>query len=328
VAELSSRLESVEKDLAAQRSSRQPEDRTLQRRVEALEEQLASATAALDAARRATTVSPAAASSAPASGKAADAKPADAATKSEAAAIADALKSSKPGSPEHLDALRKLADWLVRFAGPPPVEAEIAWAEGLVNGEGRRGRITVAEAAELMPQLDSAAPGSAARPGLAIAVGAGFAKDARLASLLDRFTANTEPAVHDRLLSLLDHTPSAAFSGYVLRMIREEKDRAVLSNVLDVDRIQAATTNDNALRFAEALEARLGDRALADRNRSRAMRAIGIAGLRTPQACAEILERVAERETDAALAEKCRSAAASLTAGNSSVNSLENTFGK
>jgi RNA polymerase sigma-70 factor (ECF subfamily) len=310
VARLEERLDRIEKGAAAAKPVRGGDDRGLARRLDAVEARLDESARAPAAATVATAASKTAAS--PATNDKPDVRAAKGESKKDHDEIVDALKS-RPGSPEHLAALRRLAEWLVKSAGPPPVDAEIAWAEGLLEQQGRSGRVTPAEAAELAPTLEGLPQDHAARAGLACAVAGGWANDERLGGLLARFAANTEKRVHQRLLAMLDHFPSGAFSDYVLRLVREERDPDVLGSAMNVDRVEAATTAQTAVRFMQAVEGRIADGRLDAKMRMRAGAAIAVAGLRAPDAGAELLGRLAGRDADSTVADRFRQGADALT---------------
>jgi len=324
VARLEERLDRIEKSAAAAKPSRSGDDRGLARRLDAVE-------ARLDEQARAPATTPVAtkagAAPAPSLSPPKNEFEVKAAkdTKKDHDDIVAALKS-KPGSPEHLAALRLLADWLVKSAGPPAVDKEVWWAQGLFDSEARAGRVTPAEAGELVRTLDGIAPGNAARPGIAGAIAGGWAADPRLADFLARFATNSEPQVHGEFLVLLDHHPSAAFSDYVMRLVREERDPGVLASAFRNDRVVAATTAESALRFAQAVDARMLDGSLDARMRSHAACAVAVAGLRAPDSCAELLGRIAGRESDARLAQSCRDAASALTDKSATAKTLDSLF--
>jgi RNA polymerase sigma factor (sigma-70 family) len=326
LAAIQARLDRMEKAVASIPQPRGGSDRALAHRVEALEARLEGKDAAPAAAAKEAAPSQPTDPTKSVSAKAARKSPEDSAeAKADRDAIADGLKP-KPGSAEHLAALRQLAEWLIANAGPPAVEAEIAWAQSLLDKEARAGRITAAEAGELNGFLDRVAPGSAARPGIAIAVAGGWAKDGQLGNFLARFSANSEPKVHTALLALLDHHPSAPFSDYVLRLVRDERDATVLASVLDADRIQAATNADNAVTFAQAADARLLDGSLDAKARRSAACAVAVCGLRAPDAVIELLGRIGARDSDPRVQDGCRVAAAALGDRTATVKSLEKLF--
>jgi hypothetical protein len=157
-------------------------------------------------------------------------------------------------------------------------------------------------------------------------VAGGWAKDERLGGLLARFASNMEMSVHLRLLAALDHFPSPALGDYVLRLVREEWTPAVMSSALDVDRVEAATTAETAVRFMQAIEARLTDGSIYGKMRARAGAAIAVAGTRAPDAGAELLGRLAVRESDAKFAQSLRDAGDALTRRTTSKRELEKMF--
>lgn len=326
-ASIEARLDRVEKAVASLPSARAGNDRGLVRRIEAIEERIDANTSASPAnARSADAGSPSRESAASVIARTlpAPAKP-DAAAKAVREEILKGLKS-KPGSPEHLAALKRLGEWLIENAGPPPVDAEIQWGQGLFDSEARGDRVTPAEAADLVRLLDRTAPGDASRPGIAAGIAGGWAKDPQLANFLARFATNSEPLVHGQLLVLLDHHPSAAFTDYVTRLVREERDGPVLSSALQPDRVQAVTTADTAVLFAQVVDARIGDGSLNAKGRARAACAVAVCGLRAPDACVEMLGRIGSRDADAHVQDACRVAAASLTDRSASAKSLEKLF--
>jgi hypothetical protein len=186
--------------------------------------------------------------------------------------------------------------------------------------------VTAAEAAELARILDRTAPGNAARPGIAAGIAGGWAKEPQLADFLARFATNSEPLVHLQLLMLLDHHPSDAFSAYVTRLVREERDSAVLGSALKSDRVQAATTTETAVQFAQVVEARIADGSLNAKARREAACAVAVCGLRAPDACAELLGRIGSRDADSGVQDACRVAATALTDRTATAKSLENLF--
>jgi RNA polymerase sigma-70 factor (ECF subfamily) len=326
VARLEERLDRIEKSVAAAKPARAVDDRGLARRVEALETRLDEAARA-PATAAVATKTPAASAAPATSNEDPGARAAKGETKRDHDDIADALKKTKPGSPEHLAALRLLADWLVKSAGPPAVDKEVAWAQDLFDAEARAERVAPTEAAELVRILDGLPPGNAARAGIAAGVAGGWAVDPRLADFLARFPTNSEPQVHWEMLVLLDHHPSAAFGDYVMRLVREERNAGVLESAFRRDRVVAvATTAESALRFAQAVDARMQDGSLDAKLRPRAACAVAVAGLRAPEPCAELLGRIAARESDARLAQSCRDAASALTDKSATVKTLETMF--
>lgn len=233
----------------------------------------------------------------------------------------------EPASAEHRSALRRLAEHLAKSAGPPPAEKEFAWAAGLLDREARRGRVTPQEAADLAPVLAALPVGHAARPALAKAVAMGWGRDERLGAFLGQFAANAEPSVHQGVLAALDDEhPGAAFSEYVIRMVREERDPAVLAVAFGLDRIEAAATAQHAPRLLQALEARVLDGALDAETRARAGLAIAVAGLRAQDAGVAALRRLAQVEAEPKVAERYRQAAAALQSGEATLKSLESLF--
>ena len=169
--------------------------------------------------------------------------------------------------------------------------------------------------------------GHPARPVLAKAVALGWGKDERLGGFLGQFAANSEPSVHQGILAGLDdENPSTAFSEYMLRMVQEERDPAVLAVALGVDRIEAAATAAYAPRFVQAIEARMAEGTLDAVTRQHASFAIAAAGLRATELAVATLRRLAASEKREALAEKMRQAADALQAGNATLKSLESLF--
>ncbi len=235
--------------------------------------------------------------------------------------------TTEPASSDHRAALRRLAEHLVKSAGPPLSEKEFAWAAGLLDREARRGRITPQEAAELAPMLAALPVGHAARPAIAKAVAIGWGRDERLGGFLAQFAANAEPSLHQGILAVLDDEhPGPAFSEYVIRLVREERDPAVLAVALGLDRIEAAATAAVAPRLVQAIEARVLDGTLDAATRARAGLAIAVACLRAPETGVATLRRLADAETDARIAEKYRQAAAALQEGDATLKSLERIF--
>lgn len=341
VAALLARVEKFERTAEAPRS-RPPEDRALVRRIDELEARLA---------ERDTSVRPAVATTS-AAGQDELSRPAregaraapsgsepDDAAAAELRELAAGLEKlavdlvelsegieAAPGTPEHRAAMKRLADQLVKSAVPPAVESDIRRIEAVFDGEARRGRVSPVEAEDLAAVAAALASGNAARAGLAKAVAGGWAKDPRLSEYLTRHPSNAEPAVHRALMQILDHTPSAAFSDYLVRIVREEKDPTVLASALDADRIEAAATPDAARRVAEAVESRLLAGGLDAKLRSRAACAVAIAWMGSPESGAEALRRIAAAEPDQELAGRCRKAADSLLDRTASKKSLEKAF--
>jgi RNA polymerase sigma factor (sigma-70 family) len=326
LAEISARLDRVEKAVAALPSARGGNDRALAHRIEALEARLEeqSRGPAAAAGEKAAPRPPSSDTSVAGTANRGKSEPGPSA-KSDRDDLLVGLKA-KPGSPEHLAALKRLAEWLIEHAGPPPVDIEIAWAQGLFDAQARAERITPAEALELSRILDRTSPGNAARPGIAIGIAAGWAKDTQLANFLARFAANSEPLVHRALLTVLDHHPSATFGDYVMRLVREERDATVLLSAMDVDRVQAASTADNAVRLAQAVDARMLDGSLDASARRRAACAVAVCGLRSPEACVELLGRIGARDADPGVQEGCRYAATALSDRTATAKSLEKMF--
>ena len=196
-------------------------------------------------------------------------------------------------------------------------------ATALFEAEARAFRVSADESATLAAILDRLAAGHGARPGLAMAIGAGWSRDPRLDAFLQRVPANTEPQVHRDLLRVLDHRPSPAYSEYVLRLLLHERDHDVLRSALDADRIAAATTHVPARRVFDAVESRLAEGRTDVRTRRRYGRAIAVAGLADRDGGASLLERMSAAETDTALAAKLSSAADMLRRGVGTPNELE-----
>jgi RNA polymerase sigma-70 factor (ECF subfamily) len=329
LAAIEARLDRIEKTVASLPPVRAGNDRALAHRVEALEAQLAEQSHAPAASAKGTAAQPAGDAAAATGSSAAKSARAPAQTSADAKAARDEILAglkAKPGSAEHLAALKRLAEWLIENAGPPPATLEIQWAQGLFDMEARGDRVTPAEAAELVLILDRTSPGNAARPGIAAGIAGGWAKDPQLANFLARFATNSEPLVHQQLLMLLDHHPSDAFSDYVLRLVREERDSAVLGSALKSDRVQAATTAETAVQFAQAVETRIGDGSLSAKGRREAACAVAVCGLRAPDACAEMLGRIGSRDADPRVQDACRVAAVALTDRSATAKSLENLF--
>ncbi len=235
--------------------------------------------------------------------------------------------TTDPASTDHRTAVRRLADHLVRSAGPPFVEKEFAWTAGLLDREARRDRVTPQEAADLAPLLPALPVGHAARPALAVAVAMGWGRDERLGGFLAQFASGEEPSLHQGILAALDDEhPGTAFSEYVMRLIREERDPAVLAVALGLDRIEAAATAAVAPRLVQTIETRVLDGSLDADTRARAGLAIAIACLRAPETGVTTLRRLAESEADPKVAERYRQAAAALQAGDATLKSLERLF--
>ena len=231
------------------------------------------------------------------------------------------------GSSEHRSALRRLADLLVKAAGPPPAERDFEWAAAMLDRETRRARISAAEAEDIATLMLGLPPGHGARAGLARAVVIGWGDDERLGTFLPRISANAEPDVHRGILSVLDDEhPSTAYSEYVMRLLREERDPAVLARALDLDRVEAAATGAAAKGLARAVEMRILDGGLDSGMRSRAGLAISVACLRSPDTGVEMLRRLAGKKTDAKVSAEYLKAAAALEQGNATLKSLERLF--
>ncbi len=235
--------------------------------------------------------------------------------------------SMEPASTDHRAAVRRLAEHLVKSAGPPVVEREFAWAAGLLDREARRNRVTPQEAAELAPFLPGLPVGHAARPAIAKAVAMGWGRDERLGGFLSQFAANAEPSLHQGILAALDDEhPGTAFSEYIMRMIREERDSGVLAVAMGLDRIEAAATAACAPRLAQTIEARVLDGSLDVDMRALAGLAIAVACLRVPDTGVTTLRRLAEIEADPKVAERYRQAAAKLQSGEATLKALERLF--
>lgn len=338
VGALVARVERLERSAEAPRA-RPSEDRALTRRIDELEARLAALPqreAVSDPARTAAVPAPAPdlVRGGPRAGTEVDGArdQAERDRTSEVAklvsdygALTDGLKAD-PGSAEHRAAMRRLAEQLVKCGEPPVAQGDLDRIAAMLDGEARRARVSATEADDAATILHGLAPGHAARPGLASAVAGGWAKDDRLPGFLAGFAANAEPKVHHSMLVILDRTPSAAFSDYVVRLVRDERDPGVLASALDADRIEAAATQDAAPRVAQAVEARLADGTLEPKLRSRAGCALAIASLRSPETGAAALRRIADGETDAKLAERFRAAAAALLDRSANAKSLEKAF--
>lgn len=307
--ELSARVERLERAFEAAKSGRN--DRDLVRRVEALEARSDSGNAPAP--------------------KAADAAPAAAAAHS---VLDDARRkqivvglTTEPSGAEHLGAIRSAAETVVKAAGPPLAEKDFAWAVGVLDRESHRDRVSTDEAQEIAGMLAALPSGHAARPSLAKAVAIGWSRSERLGPFLALFPANAEPSLHQGILNAMDDEhPSPAFSEYVTRVIREERDAAVLATALGLDRVEAAATVMAAPRLAEAIEARIRDGTLDAKMRRHAALALAVASLRIPETGVAALRRIAERDADAKVAETCRQAATSLERGDATLKSLERLF--
>jgi hypothetical protein len=307
---LVARVERLERAGEVARPAASKDERAVARRIEAIETKLADASEPTQAAPA---TKPDAATAASADDKARQEVVVGLAT--------------EPASDGHRSAVKRLAERLVASVGPPFAEKDFAWAAGLLDREARRDRVTVQEAEEMAPVLFALPTGHAGRPVLAKAVAAGWGRDQRLASFFDKLPSNSEPAVHQGVLSVLDDEhPSAAFSEYVLRILREERDPAVLSTAMDLDRIEAAATASAAPRIVSTIETRIVEGTLDAKMRSRAGLAIGVAALRIPETGVATLRRLADRETDAKVQERLRQAATTLAEGNATLKSLERIF--
>lgn len=307
-ADLAARIERLERALGSGTSAAAPDDRTTAHRLDAIEARLAELASS--------SATPAKRPDQPGTAPAAEGRP----------AVAAGL-ATEPASAEHRDAVRRLSAHLVTSAGPPLSESEFAWAAGQLERETRRGRISPQEAEELAAALASLAPGHAARPPLAKAAAVGWGRDARLGPFLDRFAANAEPALHTGVLAVLDDEhPGTAFSEYVLRLAREDRDPAVLAIALDLDHIEAAATAAYAARFVQTIETRVLAGGFDEELRQTAGLAVAVASLRATEAGAASLRRLADRETEPKVAEKLRAAAASVTSGDATLKSLERLF--
>ncbi len=307
--DLTARVEKLERALDAQRAATPRDDRSIARRLDAIE--------ALAAGRSATSQALEVAGAEGSVPRADDgARP----------AVAVGL-AAEPGAADHRESVRQLAGHLVKSAGPPLSETEFSWAAGLLDRESRRGRVSPQEAEDLAASLAALPSGHAARPAIAKAVAVGWGHDARLGGFLERFAANTEPSVHAGVLAVLDDEhPGTAFSEYVLRLAREERDLAVLSAAIDLDHVEAAATAANAPRLVQVIEARVLEGTFDSEMRARAGLAVAVASLRTPETGVAALRRLADRETDTKLAERLRLAASSVQSGDATLKSLEQFF--
>ena len=101
----------------------------------------------------------------------------------------------------------------------------------------------------------------------------------------------------------------------------------MLRNLFDDTPVEsAAATPDLAVRAMQTIEPRIADGAWDTRMRARAAYAIAVAGLRSPDAGAETLRRLAEHEADAKLADGMRKAATELVERSSTIKGLEKHF--
>jgi hypothetical protein len=90
--------------------------------------------------------------------------------------------------------------------------------------------------------------------------------------------------------------------------------------------VQAATTTETAVQFAQVVEARIADGSLNAKARREAACAVAVCGLRAPDACAELLGRIGSRDADSGVQDACRVAATALTDRTATAKSLENLF--
>jgi hypothetical protein len=229
--------------------------------------------------------------------------------------------TTEPAGAEHRAAVVRVAELLLKSVGPPVAEKEFTWAVGVLDRESHRDRVTPQEAQDLASVLAGLPAGHAARPSLAKAAAIGWSRDEHLGVFLAQFPANAEPSLHQGVLAALDDEhPSPAFSEYVLRVVREERDPSVLATALGLDRIEAAATVVAAPRLAEVIETRDA------KMRAHAGLALAVASLRIPETGIAALRRVADREADSKVAEKDREAAAALQTGSATLKSLERLF--
>jgi len=316
-ASLLRRVEALERTVEAPPSPGARDDGALRRRIEAIEARLA----ADEGTRREAAV--------PGAGPGAAVR-GDPASVPEDPRLHETIVvglAAATGSGDHRAAVARLADHLVRSAGPPLAESEFPWAVRLMDLEARRRRITAKEAEALEPVLSGLPAGHVARPALAEAVAVGWGRDERLGGLLSKFGANAEPAVHQGVLSVLDDEhPGPAFSEYVIRILREERDPAVLAVAMNLDIVEAAATAATAPILVETIAARVLDGTLDADTRRNAGLAIAVASLRDPVAGVAALRRLAENEADPDIADRYRGAAAELLQGSATLKSLERLF--
>jgi len=307
--DLARRLDEIERRLGGAHDD--ASGRAFARRLQALEERLARVESLLRAAPpdSATDAAPAAAP--------------DEATSRLRERISLGLATS-PRSGEHAAAVDALAAHLVAAAGPPGDETELAWATRALLREAVRDRIGADDAERLEPVLLALPVGNPARTPLAQAVAIGWSADPRMGALLARFPTNTEPELHQGMLAILDDEhPSDAFGEYVIRLIREEREPAVLGIALGLDRIEAAATSAVAPRIVQVIEERVAGGDLDVEMRRRAALGLAVAGLRARETGTAALRRLADREPDGELADRLRAAADHLASGDATLKSLE-----
>ena len=238
------------------------------------------------------------------------------------------LLKARTGSSEHRDAVRRLAEYLVRSAGPAGDPKDVEWASEVMEMEARRDRVSPEDASDLAGMLSTLAVDHEARPALAAAAARGWSQDARVETFLAQFPANSEPKVHLRLLRSLDEAkrPARGYADYVVRFAREEQDESVLRSVVDEDRIYAASVQGAAQRLIDTIETRVLQDTWERKMRWTAAGALAVAGLHAREGGAAALERLATRETESAAAETIRTAARTLREGRGSEKEFERMF--
>lgn len=249
--------------------------------------------------------------------------PAPAGPTAEQAKILEGL-AAEPGTPPHLQALTELVA-VLEAAADAEDHARVRWADGLLENEARRERVTVGEAAALEAEFRRLPEGHPARPAASAVVGAGFARDSRLAQFLAGIRPTAEPDVHSRLARILDHHPSRAFADYGVRILREAEDRRVLGAFLDEDRIAAFAAGGRAAELGRVLADRI--RASRDeKHKEDYYVALALAAHANPDAALPELRNAAAAETDERLAKSATAIAERIARREATPREIEDAF--
>lgn len=231
---------------------------------------------------------------------------------------------AEPDSELHAWAIAQLLDILLGDSATQ----EWKWAAGILEDESREGNVGPEEAAGIESAYLALPEGSAAAPLLAAATAVGWTRDPRLDGFLSGIPARERKSVHLLLLRTLDRHPTAAFTNYLVRLVREEEDPEVLKSAFDEDRAAAAaTTADRARDVVAAFTSRLRDPRLPDRHRRKGYYSLSIAGLLCPAYAATALRDLAAAlPADDAWREPLTRAAALFESGETSARDLERLF--
>jgi hypothetical protein len=231
------------------------------------------------------------------------------------------LAALEPHAPGSDAVVARLAEWRALARGDDALAAELAGRALVVLAA--MGKLRAEEVEALATDFDALAPGAAGRPGLAAAVARAWARDERLAAWLAALPAVDEPAVRERVIWVLDESPSSAYRAWVLRMSEAEASATVLDSVWNEDVVVVNLTRESAPRFAATIESRVQRGDLPPPTRARAFMALGLAAQHAPEEARRTLAYLLTSEEHEGVAAFGRAVLAAIDREESNLQALE-----